>query len=537
MRLEDKIHDLQTHVDPIITVKSAATGSTVAAANNQYAADPFLSHHFEHPGEYLLEVRDVRYSGNRYWQYAIETSSRPFVSNVHPTAVSVGSEPGDVELVGAGLPAEKKLVKLSLAENASAGSLDVQLPMGDDQKTNPVSVVVSSLPRVVESAEENNEPATAQPVTIPCGISGRIEKEADVDCYVFDAKKGDRVSLQVIARRNWSQLDSIVRILKEDGAPLSENDDLREWNRINYQDSEIENWAAPADGKYIVEIRDVHLRGGDGYVYFLQVEHSQPYFELSTDMDKSWLTPGTCSAIFVRAVKKNGFDGEIQLHIDGLPEGVTAHTGRILAGAKQTDGCIILEASPDAKPLASNVRIYGTATADNNGTPLELTIDAKPMQEVYFPGGGRGHFPVEMHTVAVGTPSDVRKITLSTYALTLKPGESQTITVDIERAEGFDKNVTLDMLYRHLSSMFADTLPVGVTIDAKKSKTLLTGKNSSGNITLTAAKDAPACEPQQCCVMANVSLNFVMKATYSSQPLLITVAAEEKPAEDKTAGK
>ena len=63
--------------------------------------------------------------------------------------------------------------------------------------------------------------------------------------------------------------------------------------------------------------------------------------------------------------------------------------------------------------------------------------------------------------------------------------------------------------------------------DKPKSKTLLTGKTAEGKITLTAAKDAPAASKQQICVMANVSLNFVMKATYASKPLLVTVAPAE----------
>lgn len=67
-------------------------------ADNTYAADPFLSHSFE-PGEYLLEVRDVRYQGNKYWNYAIEISNRPYVSQVYPAMVSVG-QTTQLQLVG-----------------------------------------------------------------------------------------------------------------------------------------------------------------------------------------------------------------------------------------------------------------------------------------------------------------------------------------------------------------------------------------------------------------------------------------------------
>ncbi|QDU39459.1 hypothetical protein Mal4_38040 [Maioricimonas rarisocia] len=517
MRLEDRIHDLQQHVDPILTVKNAATGSTVAAADNTYAADPFLSHEFA-PGEYLLEVRDVRYAGNRYWTYAIEISSRPFVSHVHPFGITKGAT---MELETVAAPAAG-LVSFTASMDEPAGVHEVRLPMGDGV-TNPVPVVVSELPVVVEAARDNGTPETAQEVTFPTGISGRIESSADIDCFAFEAKKGDRISLEVVARRHWSGLDSIVRILNSDGKPLTENDDLRLWGKRTYQDSMIENWTVPADGRYIVELRDVHLRGGDEFVYYLKLQPAEPYFELSLDSDKTWLTPGTSAVIFARAVHKNGFAGEIQLHIDGLPEGVTASCGRILAG-KGNDGCIILTAAEDAEMTASNIRVRGTAEHKvDDETTLALETVAQPMQETYMPGGGRNHWPVEMHTVAIGKPADVLDVTLSTEEVTLKPGESTTIDVEITRAEGFDKNVTLDMLFQHLSSKYAITLPEGVTIDSKNSKTLLTAKESKGSITLTAAANAPAADRQQCCVMANVSINFVMKATYSSPPLFVTV--------------
>jgi hypothetical protein len=396
--------------------------------------------------------------------------------------------------------------------------------MGDGL-TNPVPVVVSELPVVVEAEGDNNTPQTAQPIALPAGVSGRIETDSDIDCYSLEAKKGDRISVEVVARRYWSGLDSNVRILNADGAQQAENDDMRLWGKKNYQDSQIEFWAAPADGKYVVEVRDVNYRGGEDFVYFLKIEPSKPYFELQVDSDKTWLTPGTCAAIFARAVRKNGFDGEITLQVEGLPPGVTAHCGRILAGKAQ-DGCIILEAAPDAAMAASNIAIYGIASQTiDDQTTLEFKTPAKDFQEIYMPGGGRSHYPVEIHTVGIGKPSDIRSLTLSTNDVTLKPGESAKIDVDIVRAPDFKQNITLDFLFQHLSSVFANTLPEGVTIDARNSKTLLTGEETKGSITLTAAANAPPVEKQQCSLMANISINFVMKATYSSRPVLVTVAA------------
>ncbi|MBT4865222.1 MAG: hypothetical protein HON53_08905 [Planctomycetaceae bacterium] len=519
MRLQNRIHDLQKHSDPIMALRNAA-GSTLVTSDNHFAGDPFFSYKFEQAGEYLLEIRDVRYQGNTYWEYSVEIGDRPFVSNVFPMGIARGADV-QLQLIGTQLP-QNPMAGLKLPLDAAAGPQWLELPMGETL-TNPVPVVVSELPPVVESQMDNNAPEKGQLVTVPVGISGRIEGEADIDCFTFEAKKGEKFSVEVLARRWQSSLDSHIRILDEKGKQLSLNDDLKLYKR-SFQDSWIENWTAPADGKFVIEIRDMHLRGGDSFVYYLRVTRSQPYFELYLDSDKTQLTPGTSGVLFANVVRKNGFTGEIQLHIDGLPAGVTATCGRILDG--QRDGCIVLEAPAGAPLSMTNVVVTGTAMRQiGEGEPSELKVVAVPYQETYQPGGGRGHWPVGTHTVSVGAPSDVLNVKLSTYDVTLKPGESVKIDVEIVRAEGFSKNVTLDALYRHLSSTYANTLPPGVTIDSKSSKTLLTGKVSKGHITLVASAKAAPVAKQQASIMANISLNFVMKATYSARPLLVTVTA------------
>jgi hypothetical protein len=521
MRLQDKIHDLQAHADPILALRNAS-GTTLATSDNYFYGDPFLSYRFTHAGEYFLEIRDVRYQGNQYWEYSIEINDRPFVTNVFPLGVTAGSE-AQLELVGFQLPSAPT-IPLTVPTDLPPGPQWLRLPMGAGP-SNPVPVVVSDLPAVVEAqpAEaDNNTPTTAQPITVPSGISGRIEREADIDCYAFEAKKGEAFSIEAIARRQQSALDSNLRIIAADGRQLAENDDLRLDKRL-FADSWIENFTAPADGKYTIEIRDLHLRGGAEFVYFLKVTRVEPYFDLYVDTDKTQLTPGSAGVLFASVVRKNGFDGDVQLAIEGLPDGVTATCGRILAG-KGRDGCIVLQAAPTAEMKAANITVIGKAVQSlPDGTTGALTARATPYQETYQPGGGRGHWTVEMHTVAIGAPSDIRAVKLSTTEIALKPGESQRIDITIERAPGFTQNVQLDPLFRHLDSVYANTLPEGVTVDAKNSKTLLNGADSSGYITLTAAANAPAVEKQQFAVMANVSLNFVMKATYSSPPLVVSV--------------
>ena len=266
-------------------------------------------------------------------------------------------------------------------------------------------------------------------------------------------------------------------------------------------------------------------RGGPEYVYFLKIARAEPEFELDLDTDKTEIVPGASAVIFVNSLRKNGFDGEITLSIANLPAGVTAQCGRIPRGHR--DGCIILTAAPHAQPGISNVVITGVGQhKESSGSFVRLTAVARPWQETYFPGGGRGHWPVEMHSVAVAARGDLLGVRLDKQQIVLKPGGTVRVDVAIERSPGFTDNVTLNPQFDHLGRVFGQTLPRGVEIDRIHSKTLLTGKESRGFLVFRAAPNVERLDKALVSVMANVSINFVMKSTYSSSPLIVTTQSK-----------
>jgi len=531
-RYEDKIHDLQAHSDPIIALKNES-GTVLAQNDNFFYGDPLLQHTFKQAGEYFLEVRDVRYQGNEYWQYSVEIHERPLVVTTMPSAVKAGTKQS-VELIGFQLPAGAK-GEIDVPAGTPNGVRWIR-PTSNGVVLDPAPVLVTSLPVTTETEIKTSLPIEsptgstvkliAAHVAVPAVVAGRIGEPSEVDNYTFDAKKGDRFTFEITARRAQSSLDSIIAIYDDKGKRLLEADDAT-IHKMSYSDSLTEFWSAPADGRYLVEVGDLHLRGGREFTYSLSITRSQPHFTLHTDMDKILICGDTGAQLFVKCVRKNGFVGEIDLKVEGLPKGVRAECGKILASG--VDGSILFYAEPGLKPTASHMKITGTSKfVDPNvkdAKPIELTAVASPWQETYMPGGGRGHYPVDTLFASVARPLDVVKVTVSPTDVVLKPGESKKLEIGIERGEGFDKNITLDLIYRHLASPFGDSLPKGVTIDEKQSKMLLTAKDAKGYITITAAKDAPAADKQLVPVMAQVSVNFVMKMSYCGAPLRVTVDA------------
>ncbi len=520
MRLQNKIHDLQTHADPILVLRNQQ-GSILATSDNYFVGDPCLAYEFDRDGEYVLEIRDVRYQGDSRWVYVIEVWEGPFVINIHPQAVQPGAEV-EVQLVGFHIRQPRLRWKVP---QLAPGVHWVQLPL-KDRLSNPVRVYVSDLPVSVEPAEQAADMKSAPRVSVPGGICGCISQEGQVDYYRFEAKRGQAFTVEVFARRLQSALDPHLRILNAQGRPLALNDDMR-YLGVLIGDSYIERWVAPADGEYVIELRDLHLRGGPEYLYHIRVTPAEPGFRLLLDTSKTILVPGVGAPIFVRAQRYNGFQGEIELEVQGVPEGVQVHAGRILPNL--TDGCILLEASKDAKAQLAQIRIFGRAKVkQSDGQEKLLRVEAHPRQETYMPGGGRGHWPVLTHMLSITSPEmDIRGMKIQPQQITLRPGESKRVEVEIVRSAELKKNVTLAVVFFHLSSRFGNVLPPGVSLQGNQSKILLTANESKGYITLKAAPGAKPVQRQLVPVMAHVSINFVMKSTYA-RPLWVTIVSPEK---------
>jgi hypothetical protein len=516
-RIEDKIHDLQAHSDPIITVKNSS-GTVVAASDNYFFADPALAYTFKQEGDYYLEIRDVRYQGNAFWQYCVEINDRPLPATAMPLAIAPGKKQ-TVELAGLNLAAGTK------AEIEAPAGLEPGLhwltPRVGNETLPPVPVVVAADPITAEPNRPHGTVKDAADVALPTVVAGRIGAPGEADCYAFAAKAGEAFEFEVVARRAQSSLDSVLAIYDEAGKRLTESDDQTLY-RLSTSDSSIATFVAKTDGRYVVELRDLHQRGGADFTYALQLRRGEPSFTLHADLDKVPVCGDTGGCVFVRAMRKHGFVGDIELTVEGLPKEFKADCGRVLADGQ--DGVIVFSAEKGAKPTAGEIRIVGRAVhKDAAGKETKLSAVAVPWQEIYSPGGGRASFPVDTFFVSTAKPLDVTKVTVTPTEIKLKPGESQKIEVTIEKGAGFEKSITLDVLFRHLARPFGDCLPKGVTIDEKASKLILSAKDTKGYITLKAAPDAPAVDGQLVPVMAQAAINFVMKMSYCGDPLRVSV--------------
>lgn len=507
-RIQDKIHDLQKHADPMVTLLDSA-GRELAANDDFYFADPLLSYTIPKEGDYFLQIRDSKFDGDRRWVYALLVTNSAYLSNVYPMAGNPG-QTIDVEPIGS---VQSKVTKLRVPEQA--GLTTVQLDI-NGTLTNPTAFVVSPLPQVLEN-EPNDETAKATPVTLPCCINGRIGTKRDLDHFRFAGTKGKAVRFEVKARRFGtvlqSSVDSVLDILSAKGDVLMSNDD-------SFGKDASLVFTPPADADYLVRVRDLNSKGGPSFVYCIEADWARPDFTLRCDPDKAMIGPGSSTAWYVHVTRLNGFTGSVNVMVKGLPERVTASP--LIIPASMTQGVIVLSADPDATRDAANVSVVGTATIKTpDGKDETIERPTTPNEEIYNPGGGRGRFDVNLQSVAVTDISDIERVEVTPRTIMLKPGEEVRIDVNIRRRPDYDKVVNIDVPLNHLGSVFGNPLPTGVTVDPK-SKTAL-GTGSQGFIILKAAPTAMPIEPVPISVLAHVSINFVVKVSYSSPVIMVGV--------------
>lgn len=116
---------------------------------------------------------------------------------------------------------------------------------------------VGALP-VVEEKEPNTDFAAPQAIALNVTVSGTVDNE-DVDYFVVEAKKGQRLSVEVEGMRFGQTLfDPYIAILNEKRFELAAVDD----SPLLKQDAAA-SILVPEDGRYIVEMRDSSY-GGDG---------------------------------------------------------------------------------------------------------------------------------------------------------------------------------------------------------------------------------------------------------------------------------
>ena len=351
---------------------------------------------------YSLRLHDLAYAGGPEHFYRLTVATNPHLDFVFPPSGQPGVK-SRFTLYGRNLPGGT-LANLASIDGKPLEKLETEIDVpgsaqvrGDGLLTpaaaavegfsyrlnsakgvsNPVFISFSGAAVIIEH-EPNDQPAQARKITPPCEIAGQFYPAADVDCFTFDAKKGEVWWIEVISNRLNLPTNPFV-LVQRDASDLQEAYGA-EANPKEKRFSPVSNDPATRvevkeDGAYRVKVRDLFggARREPRSVYRLSIRKESPDFRLAafiepppeTTNDRAaapraaFIRGGGTIAIKVFAFRRDNFAGDIELSAEGLPAGVSCVPTKILAG--KNEGLLLLTAGEKPERSVGSIRIIGKA--------------------------------------------------------------------------------------------------------------------------------------------------------------------------------
>lgn len=411
--------------DPVL-VLSDAEGHELARGQNVAGLDPLIEFAAPADGDYYLCAYDLTFSADAGGAapYRLRVRAAPWVAFADPPILApganrvtlyghnLGGAPSDVTLGGRTL--EKVTTTISapsdlaqqptpdeLLLRPTSGAVDFlahryQAPAG---RSNPIPLAVAEV-ELGREQEPNDALDRPQAVELPCNLLGRFDRSGDIDRYAFEAKKGDKLWVEVVSHQlglPTAPLAVIRQIERGDDGQV----ERRDVEVIDRRDRLMDNlpfpleiadpgelWTAPRDGEYCLLVKDAYGTS-EGYFYQLRLRPPRPDFRVLVVPDAE-LDPrnrneaiGSRACVVQRgggvellliALRRDGYEGEIDARVEGLPAGVSAAPVTIARG--ETLGALVIRAAADARPWIGPIKLVAQGQVGEQ----KLTRRVRPVE-------------------------------------------------------------------------------------------------------------------------------------------------------------
>ncbi len=599
---EEGAMKIGSKIQPIIDLLAADLTPVRLGGQKRDRAGRAFAHRFEEAGKFLVRVSDYQKNGGKDHFYRVKVGGYPLVERAYPLGLRHG-ETATLTLEGFNL-GDGKVTVLGEASWMDDRRVLVRPETENGRAFNAVKLALGDHPEV-EATGDNSSAATAQQVTLPVTINGRLAVRSHY--FRFKAKKEQLILVDVIAAQAGSRLDSVIDVLTADGRPielatlravavtytdlfdhtskeaeirlqLSNDFDAGDYlmigsevvlvtrmprqpdegialesfppiipgrrtggavrlsslgtspqahakgapmyklqihppgrqfppnglpmvrlyhhnddGRVPHGKDSFLEFKAPADGEYLVRIRDTHGRSGDDFAYRLALRPPRADFHLSSDPRTPNIPQGERVPVRVTALRDDGFDGNIHIAVEDLPSGIHADDTVIPSG--QMVATLMMHADADAEiGKAFPLTIRGTAEIGGK----KVSKRANPADTLQF--------------VAVTAPADIL-VTTDKREVVLEPGQDAKIVVSVTRKNGFGGRVPVEVLNL---PPHTDTPEVGLN------RILITEEKVSREFSIRALRDAKPLE-QLIYVSGIVETRSPQPTAFTAEPIVLRI--------------
>jgi hypothetical protein len=361
----------------VLTVYDSSGKEVAFADDYRFDPDPALLCEIPADGEYTVEIHDALYRGRDDFVYRITVGALPFVTQLYP----LGGQAGEKSAASiSGWNIEK--TRLALNTDPGAAGLRQTALVQNGLLSNNFSYAVDALPECMQK-EPNDGIAKAQKIKLPTIVNGIIERPDDVDVFKFEARSGDRVVAEVCARRLGSPLDSLLRLMDASGKVIEWNDDHedKETGLITHQADSYLCAELKENGEYFLQLSDTQHNGGPAYGYRLRVGAPRPDFALRVTPSCINVGTGRDAVVSVCALRRDGFEGPIDLALKDMPPGFGLKGAQIPAGRESMR--LTLRAPKKAPDAPLPLHIEGRAEIDGS-TVCQDAAPAEDMMQAFL---------------------------------------------------------------------------------------------------------------------------------------------------------
>lgn len=383
-------------------------GKELARNTGYFSLDPLIDWTAPEDGKYVVQVRDMLYRSSPSSVYRLSMGALPYNTHLYPA----GGKRGSTTRVAVG------------GENMQPVALDVPIATGAGVGARHVPTRFGTFPFVAGDYDEfvETDDATAQAVTLPASINGRIMAESPdritfnvtqemLGSYTFDLY-AERIDSPLVANLT-------LRNAKGQSVATGRGSSGARDPRIDYTFSQ--------PGEYSLEVSDENGKASAAHIYRLSAGPSAPDFVVTASPDNPNLGPGTSVFVQVNVQRRVGITGDIEVTFPNLPPGVTASPVVIPRG--RNDAFVVLSASPDTKPGTFAV-IEPVATAKVDGRTL--TREVLPYETYRINNNAQVAYRSNL-VVTVG-PEQGWKVSVTPSAMQMTPGgRAVEVTVKLDR--------------------------------------------------------------------------------------------------------
>lgn len=410
-----------------------SAGKLLASRRPVHRHDTLLDFTAPAAGDYYLRVTEFTHTvGGPEYRYHLAVGDFPYIDAVFPLAVEPGKKTKltltgrnlpdgklDPALVDNGAVLEEATIFVEPPAQPNAGAaltsreslrpaatllptIEVRVKNAAGS-SNAAPVLLASAP-IVPEWEPNDSPATAQPISVPCEISGRLDRRGDHDWFTFKARKGEVFQIELWSDRLDASTDLKLSVHEGAGKQtiVGLDDDGESLDQVFYptrsQDPPAYQFTASKDGVYHIRVRgpEGDKRFGIGQFYHLRVLPEIPDFQLVAIPGDEY-RPASATLhrgghvrwrIFVQ--RSGGWKGPIELQVEGLPAGVIAPKQFLSADRKS--GSVVLSSTLDAPPWTGQVIIRGRAEIGGK-TVVREAIPASVMVPITIQGQTKPNQP------------------------------------------------------------------------------------------------------------------------------------------------